>query len=114
MTAAASSTSALGTVEQVAAGVLEIGYAAAGPLDGPAVLLLHGWPYDIHGYGGVAPILAAAGYRVIVPHLRGHGSTRFLSEDTVRNGEQAALAVDAVALLDALAIERAVVAGFDW
>jgi pimeloyl-ACP methyl ester carboxylesterase len=114
MTAAASSTSALGTVEQVAAGVLDVGYAAAGPLDGPAVLLLHGWPYDIHSYDNVAPILAAAGYRVIVPHLRGHGSTRFLSEDTARNGEQAALAVDAVELLDALGIEQAVVAGFDW
>ena len=84
------------------------------PADGPAVLLLHGWPYDIHAFAEVAPILVANGHRVIVPHLRGYGSTRFLSDDTARNGEQAALAVDAVALLDALEIDRAVVAGFDW
>ncbi len=85
-----------------------------GPSDGPAVLLLHGWPYDIHAFAEVAPRLAAAGYRVIVPHLRGHGTTRFRSADTMRNGQQAALAMDGIALLDALGIQRAIVAGFDW
>src|SRR2546427_9623299 len=114
MTAAASSISLFGAVNQVAAGVLDMGYVAAGPIDGPAALLLHGWPYDIHSYQEVTPKLAAAGYRVIVPHVRGYGTTRFLSDDTVRNGEQAALAADAVALMDALGIEKAVVAGFDW
>ncbi len=99
---------------KVEAGLLDVGYAESGPVDGPAVLLLHGWPYDIHAYAEVAPLLAAAGYRVIVPYLRGFGTTRFLSEQTFRNGEQAALAVDAVALLDALEIETAVVGGFDW
>ncbi len=99
---------------QVEAGLLDVGYAESGPVDGPAVLLLHGWPYDIHAYAEVAPLLAAAGYRVVVPYLRGYGTTRFLSEQTFRNGEQAALAVDAVALLDALEIETAVVGGFDW
>jgi pimeloyl-ACP methyl ester carboxylesterase len=99
---------------QVEAGLLDVGYTESGPVDGPAVLLLHGWPYDIHAYAEVAPLLAAAGYRVIVPYLRGFGTTRFLSEQTFRNGEQAALAVDAVALLDALEIETAVVGGFDW
>jgi pimeloyl-ACP methyl ester carboxylesterase len=94
--------------------VLDVGYVDVGPRDGPAVLLLHGWPYDIHAYAEVAPILVANGRRVIVPHLRGYGSTRFLSDDTPRSGEQAALAVDAVALLDALDVDRAVVAGFDW
>jgi pimeloyl-ACP methyl ester carboxylesterase len=103
-----------GTVAQIEAGVLDVGYVDVGPSDGPAVLLLHGWPYDIHAFAEVAPILEANGRRVIVPHLRGHGSTRFLSDDTARNGEQAALAVDAVALLDALDVDRAVVAGFDW
>jgi len=103
-----------GTLLQVDAGVLNIGYAEAGPGDGPAVLLLHGWPYDIHSYLDVAPLLVANGYRVIVPHLRGYGTTRFLSDDAVRNGEQAALARDAIALMDTLEIERAVVAGFDW
>jgi pimeloyl-ACP methyl ester carboxylesterase len=102
------------TVEQIDAGPLEVGYVDAGPAGGPAVLLLHGWPYDIHSYLDVVPLLTAAGYRAIVPYLRGYGTTRFLSEDTLRNGEQAALAVDAVDLLDALDIERAVVAGFDW
>ncbi len=99
---------------KVEAGLLDVGYAESGPVDGPAVLLLHGWPYDIHAYAEVAPLLAAAGYRVVVPYLRGYGTTRFLSEQTFRNGEQAALAVDAVALLDALEIETAVVGGFDW
>ncbi len=99
---------------KVEAGLLDVGYTESGPVDGPAVLLLHGWPYDIHAYAEVAPLLAAAGYRVVVPYLRGYGTTRFLSEQTFRNGEQAALAVDAVALLDALEIETAVVGGFDW
>jgi pimeloyl-ACP methyl ester carboxylesterase len=105
---------ALGSVKQVDAGVLNIGYVEIGPREGPAVLLLHGWPYDIHAFAEVAPRLAAAGYRVIVPHLRGHGTTRFRSADTLRNGQQAALAMDGIALLDALEIKRAIVAGFDW
>jgi pimeloyl-ACP methyl ester carboxylesterase len=103
-----------GPVKQIDAGLLDVGYVDAGPDDGPTVLLLHGWPYDIHSYGEVAPRLAAAGYRVVVPYLRGFGTTRFLSGATVRNGEQAVLAVDALALMDALGIETAVVAGFDW
>ena len=103
-----------GPVKQIHAGLLDVGYVDAGPDDGPTVLLLHGWPYDIHSYGEVAPRLAAAGYRVVVPYLRGFGTTRFLSGATVRNGEQAVLAVDALALMDALGIETAVVAGFDW
>ena len=101
-------------IHQVEAGDLSIGYADVGPPDGPAVLLLHGWPYDIHSYAEATPILAAEGYRVVVPYLRGYGSTRFLSEETPRNGQQAAPAVDAVALLDALDIASAIVAGFDW
>jgi pimeloyl-ACP methyl ester carboxylesterase len=103
-----------GPLKQVEAGVLEVGYVEAGPADGPAVLLLHGWPYDIHSYAEVTPLLAAAGYRVVVPYLRGYGTTRFLSEATFRNGQQAALAVDTVALMDALKIEQAILAGFDW
>jgi pimeloyl-ACP methyl ester carboxylesterase len=103
-----------GALKQIDAGVLNAGYAEAGPADGPAVLLLHGWPYDIHSFVDVAPLLAAQGYRVIVPHLRGHGSTRFLSKDAVRNGQPAALALDAVSLLDALKIQKAILAGFDW
>jgi pimeloyl-ACP methyl ester carboxylesterase len=103
-----------GPLKQVEAGVLEVGYIEAGPAGGPAVLLLHGWPYDIHSYAEVTPLLAAAGYRVIVPYLRGYGTTRFLSEATSRNGQQAALAVDAIVLLDALKIEQAIIAGFDW
>ena len=103
-----------GRVEQIEAGVLDVGYIDAGAADGPAVVLLHGWPYDIHSYAEVAPRLAVAGYRVIVPYLRGYGTTRFLSETTVRNGEQAALASDTVALMDALGIEMAIIAGFDW
>ena len=106
--------SSFGTVSQIDAGVLNVGYVDAGPSEGPAVVVLHGWPYDIHSYADVVPLLTAAGRRVIVPHLRGYGTTRFLSEDTARNGEQAALAADAVALMDALEIETAVVAGFDW
>jgi pimeloyl-ACP methyl ester carboxylesterase len=101
-------------IDQVETGDLSIGYADVGPPSGPAVLLLHGWPYDIHSYAEAAPMLAAEGYRVVVPHLRGYGSTTFLSEETPRNGQQAVLAVDAVALLDALAIDSAIVAGFDW
>jgi pimeloyl-ACP methyl ester carboxylesterase len=102
------------TIKHVKAGVLDVAYAEDGPADGKPVLLLHGWPYDIHSFVDVAPILAAAGYRVIVPYLRGYGDTRFLSIDTKRNGQQAALAVDAIALLDALKIKQAIVAGFDW
>jgi pimeloyl-ACP methyl ester carboxylesterase len=103
-----------GSVKQIDAGSLNVGYIDGGPAAGPAVLLLHGWPYDIHSYAEVIPLLAAAGYRVIVPYLRGFGTTRFLSDGSVRNGEQAALAVDAVALLDALGIGKAIVGGFDW
>ena len=101
-------------LKQVRAGVLDIGYAEAGPADGQGVLLLHGWPYDIHCYVDVAPILASAGYRVIIPYLRGFGTTRFLSSDTFRDGEQTAMAVDAIALMDALNIRKAIVGGFDW
>jgi pimeloyl-ACP methyl ester carboxylesterase len=101
-------------LRQIDAGLLNVGYADAGPADGPAVMLLHGWPYDIHSYVDVAPALAAAGYRVIVPYLRGYGTTRFLSDDTPRNGQQSVLAVDTLALMDALRIERAIIAGFDW
>src|SRR5215475_10287584 len=91
-------------LKQVDAGVLNVGYAEAGPADGPAVILLHGWPYDIHSFVDVAPALAQAGYRVIIPHLRGYGTTRFLSGETVRNGQQSVLAVDTIALMDALNI----------
>ena len=101
-------------LKQVDAGVLNLGYAEAGPADGPAVILLHGWPYDIHSFVDVAPILAAAGYRVIVPYLRGYGTTRFRSSDTFRNGQQAVLALDIIALMDALNIEKVVLGGFDW
>ncbi|MBR1213278.1 alpha/beta hydrolase [Bradyrhizobium sp. JYMT SZCCT0180] len=101
-------------IKQINAGLLNVGYAEAGPADGPPVILLHGWPYDIHAFVDVAPILASAGFRVIVPHLRGYGTTRFLSGDTLRNGQQGVLAVDVIDLMDALRIEKAVVAGFDW
>jgi pimeloyl-ACP methyl ester carboxylesterase len=101
-------------IRQINAGVLNIGYAEVGPANGPAVILLHGWPYDIHTYVDVAPLLASAGYRVIVPHLRGYGTTRFLSSDTPRNGQQSVVAVDVIALMDALKISRAIVAGCDW
>ena len=103
-----------GALKQVDAGDLNVGYAEAGPSDGSTVVLLHGWPYDIHSFVEVAPMLAAAGYRVIVPFLRGFGTTRFLSEATLRNGDQAAFALDVNAMLDALGIDRAVLAGFDW
>ena len=114
MSATTAAVPLLGTVSQIDAGPLSVGYVDQGPADGPAAVLLHGWPYDIHSYVDVVPLLTAAGYRVIVPYLRGFGTTRFLSDETVRNGEQAALAADTIALMDALEIERAVVAGFDW
>ncbi|MFL5578657.1 MAG: alpha/beta fold hydrolase [Gemmatimonadaceae bacterium] len=103
-----------GPLKQIDAGVLNVGYADAGPAHGPAVILLHGWPYDIHSFVDVAPVLAAAGYRVIVPHLRGHGTTRFLSSGTFRNGQQSAVALDILALMDALQIRKAILAGYDW
>ena len=103
-----------GALKQIDAGVLNIGYAEAGPADGPAVILLHGWPYDIRSFVDVAPLLASAGYRVIVPHLRGHGTTHFLSSDTFRNGQQSVVALDIIALMDALKIEQAILAGYDW
>jgi len=102
------------SLKQVDAGLLNIGYAEAGPADGEPVILLHGWPYDIHSFVDVAPLLASAGYRVIVPHLRGYGSTRFLSDTTLRNGQPSAIAVDTIALMDALGIQKATLAGFDW
>lgn len=102
------------SLKQIDAGTLNVGYAEAGPADGPVVLLLHGWPYDIHAYVDVAPLLASAGYRVIVPYLRGYGTTRFLSDATPRNAQQSVVAADIVALMDALKIERAVIGGFDW
>jgi pimeloyl-ACP methyl ester carboxylesterase len=103
-----------GTIRQIDAGVLSVGYAEAGPADGPPVLLLHGWPYDIYSFVDVAPLLASAGYRVVVPYLRGYGSTHFLSNDTVRNGQPSAIASDTIAFMDALQIEKAILAGFDW
>jgi pimeloyl-ACP methyl ester carboxylesterase len=101
-------------LKQIDAGLLNVGYAEAGPADGAPVLLLHGWPYDIHSYVDVAPLLASAGYRVIVPYLRGYGTTRFLSSETLRSGQPSAVAVDIIALMDALKIEKATLAGFDW
>ena len=103
-----------GSLKQIDAGVLNVGYAEAGPANGPVVVLLHGWPYDIYSFVDVAPLLASAGYRVLVPYLRGYGTTRFLSNDTLRNGEQGAVAVDIIALMDALKIDKATLAGFDW
>src|SRR5438128_2353093 len=102
------------SLKQIDAGVLNVGYVEAGVADGAVVILLHGWPYDIYSYVDVAPLLAAKGYRVIVPYLRGYGTTRFLSNETPRNGQQSALAVDVIALMDALKIQKAIVAGFDW
>ncbi|MEV4010749.1 alpha/beta hydrolase [Nonomuraea angiospora] len=102
------------SLKQVKAGLLDIGYAEAGPARGPVVICLHGWPYDIHSFVDVAPLLAAQGYRVIVPYLRGHGTTRFLSAKTFRNAQQSAIALDIIALMDALKIDKAVLAGFDW
>jgi pimeloyl-ACP methyl ester carboxylesterase len=101
-------------LKQVNAGLLNVGYVEAGPANGPAVVLLHGWPYDIHSFVDVLPRLTAAGYRVVVPYLRGYGTTRFLSPQTVRNGQPSALAADIVNLLDALEIRKATLAGFDW
>jgi len=103
-----------GALKQIDAGVLNIGYADAGRADGPAVILLHGWPYDIHSFVDVTPLLASAGYRVIVPYVRGYGTTRFLSGETFRNGQPSAVAADTIALMDALKIEKATLAGFDW
>ncbi len=105
---------ALGPLKHIDAGVLNVGYIDAGPSSGPTVILLHGWPYDIHAFADVSPRLAAAGYRVIIPYLRGYGSTSFLSSETFRNGQPSALALDAIALMDALKIDSAIVAGFDW
>ncbi len=103
-----------GPLKQIDAGVLNIGYAEAGPANGPAVILLHGWPYDIYSFVDVAPLLASAGYRVIIPYLRGYGSTRFLSSETLRNGQPSAIAVDITAFMDALKVEQATLAAFDW
>jgi pimeloyl-ACP methyl ester carboxylesterase len=107
-------TNTFGLLKHIDADVLNIAYAEAGPNDGRPTILLHGWPYDIHSYVDVAPLLASAGYRVIVPYLRGYGPTRFLSTDAFRNGQPSALAVDVIALMDALKIEKAILAGFDW
>jgi pimeloyl-ACP methyl ester carboxylesterase len=103
-----------GPLKQIDAGELNIGYVEMGPAKGPVVILLHGWPYDIHSFVDVAPLLAAQGYRVIVPHLRGHGTTRFRSPETFRNGQQAVVALDIIALMDTLKIEKAILAGYDW
>src|ERR1700749_1856235 len=103
-----------GPLKQIDAGTLNVSYAEAGPADGRQVILLHGWPYDIHSFVDVAPLLAAKGYRVIVPYLRGYGTTHFLSNDTIRNGQQAVVAVDIITLMDALKIEKAIIGGFDW
>jgi len=103
-----------GPLKQIDAGLLNVGYAEAGPADGPPIILLHGWPYDIYSFVDVAPLLAAAGYRVIVPYVRGYGTTRFLSNDTLRNGQQSVVALDVIALMDALKIQKATIGGFDW
>jgi pimeloyl-ACP methyl ester carboxylesterase len=102
------------SLKQIKAGVLDIGYAEDGPADGPVVILLHGWPYDIYSFVDVAPMLAAKGYRVIVPYVRGYGTTTFLSNDTIRNGQPSAVALDTISMMDALNIKKAVIAGFDW
>jgi pimeloyl-ACP methyl ester carboxylesterase len=111
---AATPNTSFAPLKQINAGLLNVGYAEAGPADGPPVLLLHGWPYDIYSYVDIAPILASSGYRVIVPYLRGYGSTRFLSDATVRNGQQSVVALDIIALMDALKIPKALIGGFDW
>jgi pimeloyl-ACP methyl ester carboxylesterase len=108
------SNASFASLKQINAGVLDVGYAEVGPADGPAVLLLHGWPYDIHSFVDVAPLLASAGYRVIIPYLRGYGTTRFLAGATPRNGQQSVVADDIVALMDALNVRRATIGGFDW
>jgi pimeloyl-ACP methyl ester carboxylesterase len=110
----ATASPSFGGLRQIDAGLLNVGYVDTGPADGSAVLLLHGWPYGIHSFVHVAPLLAPQGYRVLVPYLRGYGTTRFLSDDTLRNGQQSVVAVDAIAFLDALEIDQAIVAGFDW
>lgn len=110
----AEATTSFGPVKQIEAGLLDVGYVDAGPADGPAVVLFHGWPYDIYSYVDVTPLLTERGYRVVIPYLRGYGTTRFLSEQTFRNGQQSALALDAIALMDILEIDKAIVAGFDW
>jgi alpha/beta hydrolase fold len=102
------------SLKQIDAGDLNVGYAEAGPSDGPTVILLHGWPYDIHSYVDVAPLLAEAGYRAIVPYLRGYGTTSFLSSETFRNAQQSVVALDIIALMDALGIEKPILAGYDW
>jgi len=114
LTAAKPSNASFGTIKQIDAGLLNIGYAESGPSNGPVVILLHGWPYDIYSYVDATPLLVAAGYRVIVPYTRGFGTTRFLSSNTSRNGQQAVVALDTIALMDALNIRTAVLAGFDW
>jgi pimeloyl-ACP methyl ester carboxylesterase len=114
MTSTVVTNRAFSAIKQVEAGVLNVGYAEVGPAGGKPVILLHGWPYDIHSFVDVAPILAAVGYRVIVPYVRGFGTTRFLSADSLRNGQQGAVAMDAIAFMDALKIPKAIVAGFDW
>src|SRR5436305_5967415 len=108
------SNASFGPIKQIDAGVLNVGYAEAGPSNGPVAILLHGWPYDIHAFVDVAPILAKAGYRVIIPYLRGYGSTQLLSADTPRNGQPAAIAVDIIALIDNLDVQKALVGGFHW
>lgn len=113
-TTATPTSAAFQNIKQIDAGVLNVGYVDAGPANGPVVILLHGWPYDIHSYVDVVPRLTQAGYRVIVPYLRGYGTTRFLDKNAVRNGEPAALAEDVVALMDALKIDKAILAGYDW
>ena len=111
---AGAANSSFGSLKQIDAGLLNIGYADVGPSNGPAVVLLHGWPYDIHSFVDVAPRLTSSGYRVIVPYLRGYGTTRFLSTDTFRNGQPSVVALDTIALMDALKVEKAILAGFDW
>jgi len=101
-------------LKQIDAGLLNVGYAEAGPADGPAVILLHGWPYDIYSFVDVAPLLAAKGYHVVIPYLRGYGTTSFLSSATMRYAQQSAVGLDIIALMDALKIQKATVAGFDW
>jgi pimeloyl-ACP methyl ester carboxylesterase len=101
-------------LKQIDAGLLDVGYAESGPATGPAVILLHGWPYDIYSFVEVAHLLASKGYRVIVPYLRGYGTTRFLSAETLRNGQQSVVALDIIALMDALKIQKAIIGGFDW
>jgi pimeloyl-ACP methyl ester carboxylesterase len=110
----ASPNATFGPLKQIDAGLLNVGYVEAGPSNGPAVILLHGWPYDIYSFVDVAPVLASAGYRVIVPYLRGYGTTRFLSTETFRNAQQSVVALDIIALMDALKIEKAILGGFDW